>query len=871
MLKLKKIKVTKGVYWVEVPEVKLYILCGCPADSVKHLMKRGLIVNTEENGITFETGPSAILLSDVLLQHGNFANLAEFPVLQMLYRQGMILPNHPNNTGVRPMLIGSKEQVNAQMQYIYRGNYGLISEEEIIEGEIPSKIAKVMMELKLKFAFGKIRHTKELLDTLVVENEPVEIRNSVFIRRLRLNVYEFQYQENSITVDLNLLPHDRYEYPYPLGFYQINREYFGVIHSGEGDGWDINRPCMSSLLMFQGKIYLIDAGPNILNSLIALGININEIEGIFHTHSHDDHFAGLSNLIRSDHKIKYYATPLVRASVSKKLSALLSIEEESFTDYFEVHDLEFDVWNNIEGLEVKPLFSPHPVETNIFIFRALWEDGFRSYAHFADIVALDVLEGMIRKDKSEIGISQNYFEQIKGYYLTPAKLKKIDIGGGLIHGKAEDFQGDSSEKIILSHTSMELTVEQKNIGSGTTFGAVDILIPAYKNYEWKFAYQFLQSYFPTVPVSRLRILLNNEIITFNPESILLKEGVANEYIYLILTGNVEFIQSELGLYSLLPSGELVGEISGLLGAPAIATYRAASFVQAMRLHRKLYLEFVKQNKLYNEIKLLQENREFLQKNWLFGESISYPVQNKIAKTMKLHHYNAGELFSLWENNTLYVVKSGKLESFIDEDVFETLSFGNFFGEGSALFKIPSVFQIRAIEPIEVYQIPGNLLRDIPIVRWKTFEIFEKRMRLLDSELSSVPIFEWRDEYSANIQEMDIQHKKLFRMANELFKAIDSDKERYIIDIALKFLIQYSKTHFKEEEKLMKKYQFSEYKPHCKKHHDFIKHILGLKEQFKKRDIEMDMDLLDFFKEWIINHILNEDRKYGPFLNTKGLY
>ena len=90
-------------------------------------------------------------------------------------------------------------------------------------------------------------------------------------------------------VDLNLASHEEYEAPYHLGHYDIKREYFSVIHTGEGDGWDINQPCMASILTFQGKIYLVDAGPNIIHSLRALGIGANDVEGIFHTHSHDDH------------------------------------------------------------------------------------------------------------------------------------------------------------------------------------------------------------------------------------------------------------------------------------------------------------------------------------------------------------------------------------------------------------------------------------------------------------------------------------------------------------------------------------------------------------------------------------------------------
>ena len=116
-----KIEVARGIQWVEIPEADLRILCGCPADAVKHMLKRGLILEKERKGVTCETGPNAILLSDLALQNGEFANLAEFPVLQMLYKQGLILPGHPNNTGRKPLLIGSAEQVDSQLRYIYRG------------------------------------------------------------------------------------------------------------------------------------------------------------------------------------------------------------------------------------------------------------------------------------------------------------------------------------------------------------------------------------------------------------------------------------------------------------------------------------------------------------------------------------------------------------------------------------------------------------------------------------------------------------------------------------------------------------------------------------------------------------------------------
>ncbi len=728
MSKIEKIEISTGLYWISIEEANLRILCGCPEDSVKHMMKRGLTMNREEAGVIYETGPNAILLSDVSIQNGKFANLAEFPVLQMLYRQGMILPNHPNNDGSKPILIGTADQVNTQMEYIYRGNYGLVSEEEIIEAGILPEQAHEMMRLKLKFAFGAIRPSDELLDKRIVGNTSIEIQNGVFIRRLQMNVYEIQYQDQSIPVDLNLPPNTTYSPTYRLHFHNIEREYFGIIHSGEGNGWDIHRPCMSSILMFQGKIYLIDAGPNLLNNLTVLGISVNEVEGIFHTHGHDDHFAGMTTLVQADHRIKYYTTTLVRHSVFKKLSALMSVDEKQLYDYFEIHDLTSDTWNDLEGLEVYPMFSPHPVENSVFIFRAFGENGYRTYAHLADIVGLETLAGMIESDPAKPGVSQEFFNHVKFQYLEPVDIKKVDVGGGLIHGEAEDFREDDSKQIMLSHTEVELTESQKMIGSGAPFGMVDVLIAGQKNFYRQYAIKYLQNYFPNVPGHRMEMLLNNPIITFNPERILIRAGEEHQEIYLILTGSVEQIQTQLGMYNILSAGSLIGEMSGLIGMPSIETYRAVNFVQAMKLPVSLYIEFVKKAGVYKEIEELQSRREFLQASHIFGGGLSYLAQNRIAKVMRQISYSEEEVLSEQIQSSILLVIRGTIELCVDEKIIETLTIGGCIGEEEVLFHTPSRFQIKVTEPTTVYLIPGELLLDIPIVRWRLLEIFEKRLQ-----------------------------------------------------------------------------------------------------------------------------------------------
>jgi hemerythrin len=868
---LRKIEVTTGVWWVEAPEAGVSVLCGCPADAVKHLMKRGLIVSTEKDGVPFETGPSAILLSDAMVQNGNFSNLAEFPVLQMLYRQGMIVPNHPGNTGVKPLLIGSADQVQAQMQYIYRGNYGLVTEEEMIEaGETPER-ARELMRMKLKFAFGAIRHPAELLDSLVVDTDPVEIRNGLTIRRMLFNVFEFSYGGETAVIDLNLPAYETYEAPYPLGFYRLRREYFAVVHCGEGDGWDINRPSMTSIVMFQGKVYLVDAGPNILFSLNALGIGVNEIEGIFHTHSHDDHFAGLTTLIRSDHKLKYYATPLVRASVAKKVAALLSIDESAFGDYFDVCPLVEGEWNDIEGLEVMPVFSPHPVETTVMHFRTIWEGGTRTYSHLADICRLPVLQGFITDDPDAPGISQAMYDKVAADYLVPADVKKIDVGGGMIHGDAYDFRDDMSGKIILAHTSQRNTRAQKAIGSTASFGTVDVLIPSNHDFIWPYAYEALNAYFPGVPRHQIRVLLNNPVVTFNPGTILVKERLVNEEIYLLLSGSVEMIPIEVEMRSVLSAGALVGELSGLFGAAASETYRAASFVQALAIPCSLYSEFVKRNDVFSGVSRLVEHREFLLRTNLFGEVVSSKSLNRIAQAMTSCSVAAGGMVEIG-SEMVGMIKAGSAGRFLGDHMFETLKIGDFFGEDMAIFGSPSLLRVRAIEACEVFLVPAETLRDIPSVRWKLFEAAAKRARaMVEAGEHARILIRWQDAYSIGVQRIDSHHRRLFEIGNSVLDQIERGCSDDEVAETMGLLREYARFHFSEEEGLMIRYKYPEFNAHKTRHQQLLGQLTDIQSAVAGGKGYNQVEILTFLQEWVVGHTLAEDHRAAVYLNSKGVY
>ncbi|NQU64933.1 MAG: MBL fold metallo-hydrolase [SAR324 cluster bacterium] len=476
MVSIIKRKVLDGVYWIDIPEADLRILCGCPADSIKHLSSKGLLQIVKVDGFEFESGPNAILLSDELIQNGSLSNISEFVAYHMFYTQGMILPFHPNFKKPKPLMIGIKEQVDAQMEYIYRGNYGLTREKEFFAcGETPTFAAE-NIAMKLRFAQSNFSHTSEMIEPVYLNREKIELRNDVHIKRVEHNIFILFYKGKSVQVNLNLKKYRHYQPSFLLPRTTIPKSYFSVTHTGEGDGWNPKKPSLSSVIQYDGRFFLVDAGPYIIKILKAVGITPDQLSGIFVTHVHDDHFAGLFDLIDLDQPLTIYTTPIIRSTVIKKLAALLSVTEKEVTKYFNFSDLKRNTWNNHYGMEIKPLPTAHPVDTTIYIFRVKGQERYYTYGHFSDIAALSWLKTMITDGENEIGISKEYYESVKANFNLVLDLKKIDVGGPTIHGDAEDFADDKSERLILGHTHAPFTKRQLAIGNEVKFGQVDTLI-----------------------------------------------------------------------------------------------------------------------------------------------------------------------------------------------------------------------------------------------------------------------------------------------------------------------------------------------------------------------------------------------------------
>ncbi len=135
----------------------------------------------------------------------------------------------------------------------------------------------------------------------------------------------------------------------------------------------------------------------------------------------------------------------------------------------------------------------------------------------------------------------------------------------------------------------------------------------------------------------------------------------------------------------------------------------------------------------------------------------------------------------------------------------------------------------------------------------------------------MPLMEWTDKLSVGVPSIDAQHKKLVSMANTLYDAMKAGHGKEILDETLAGLINYTVTHFKYEEKLFAQTGYPATAPHLKQHEDLTKQVLAIQEKMKKGvSFAQSMEVMEFLKNWLTNHILVSDKAYGPYLTSKGV-
>lgn len=124
------------------------------------------------------------------------------------------------------------------------------------------------------------------------------------------------------------------------------------------------------------------------------------------------------------------------------------------------------------------------------------------------------------------------------------------------------------------------------------------------------------------------------------------------------------------------------------------------------------------------------------------------------------------------------------------------------------------------------------------------------------------LFSWKPEYSVNESTLDDHHRHLFAILNSVYENVMNSPELDCVLPKIDELSEYTNYHFTSEEQYMREKRFPWIDDHIAKHRNFSYKIGVLRERYHDNDLEVARELIIVLGEWLLRHVLKEDRKYS---------
>ncbi len=125
---------------------------------------------------------------------------------------------------------------------------------------------------------------------------------------------------------------------------------------------------------------------------------------------------------------------------------------------------------------------------------------------------------------------------------------------------------------------------------------------------------------------------------------------------------------------------------------------------------------------------------------------------------------------------------------------------------------------------------------------------------------------WKDEFNLGIPIIDEQHRGIVTTINTYHYFLTVGNAETILAPTLITLDQYAKAHFTTEENILEEIKYPELRDHLRLHNElFEKMTIISNEAEAHKDYNI---VLNFLRQWWMDHIRTEDIKYSIYLKQK---
>jgi CRP-like cAMP-binding protein len=234
---------------------------------------------------------------------------------------------------------------------------------------------------------------------------------------------------------------------YPTRNEPLLPDQFGFTVLGSDSAFSNAGPTTTNLLGLGGAFFLWDCSPFTSWILDRLGISLDDIQGIFVSHIHDDHVVDLYRFAWNGHRLtELITTAEVREQVLRKFAALWGVTRRDVEEAFTWRLVRPGRAFQVNGASIRIHYGSHPIPS----FGARFEYQGHVFGFTGDSssrsgpVGLDTqLErGLISPERHAFLAS-----------FPSRQFTLVDAGEATIHGFVRDFMAFDPSGIALAHRS----------------------------------------------------------------------------------------------------------------------------------------------------------------------------------------------------------------------------------------------------------------------------------------------------------------------------------------------------------------------------------------------------------------------------------
>lgn len=127
---------------------------------------------------------------------------------------------------------------------------------------------------------------------------------------------------------------------------------------------------------------------------------------------------------------------------------------------------------------------------------------------------------------------------------------------------------------------------------------------------------------------------------------------------------------------------------------------------------------------------------------------------------------------------------------------------------------------------------------------------------------------WNKVYETGISVIDFQNKELVGAINEFYKCIFTESIKEEAETFIRKMVIASAKLFSVEKGLFDTHEYyeDEKNSHLEDHDIFLKMLTDTLQKIKQGDYLASYKLADFLRTWIVEHMINADRKFAEFVS-----